>query len=497
MAATTAPLTFLQVGPVQGPAGLAQIVDERQRSVLLRGVNVNGLVDYFRSDARPPYPTTVAAYAQNRCPLDDLSTTAVPLCARDLSQLAALGASNLRLPVSWSLLEPTPGKVDGSYIDRIGQVVGWAKSHGIWTTIDLHQDGWSKYLAGSATTLCPPGSTVLGQDGDGAPAWAALHLAPSCAPGGVKEASPAVQEAAQRFWSNLPAPDGLGLQDHYAHVVAVLAQRFVDEPAVAGYDLMNEPQPGVAAGAFDNGELLPFYAKVIAAVRTSVPRFHQLFFLEPGGQRNVTAARSFATPWSALSSYRGAVYAPHIYTGVFTADTILGGPRLQTSDSDYGNAVADAKALGLPLWIGEFGNTPSDDRSLLDPQYQHQDANAVGGTLWCWKEHGSWGAYAPPYDQGGVPRTARLQRMATAYPMLTAGVLDSLAENPFTGQATVTAHSAKVAYGDRSRGTLIVLPASFAGVVHVTGATAQVVRVSGGREVWLWPTGGPYRLVVG
>jgi len=45
-------LKFLHVGSWGGPAGVHQITDGRGRQVLLRGVNVDGLVDYWRSDLR-------------------------------------------------------------------------------------------------------------------------------------------------------------------------------------------------------------------------------------------------------------------------------------------------------------------------------------------------------------------------------------------------------------------------------------------------------------
>jgi hypothetical protein len=48
---------FLSVGPASGPAGIAQIVDASRRVVLLKGVNVDGLVDYFRPDLATSYPT--------------------------------------------------------------------------------------------------------------------------------------------------------------------------------------------------------------------------------------------------------------------------------------------------------------------------------------------------------------------------------------------------------------------------------------------------------
>src|SRR2546425_568974 len=69
-ASTPAP-SFLHVDRDTGPAGLPQIVDSRRRSVLLKGVNVDGIVDYFKPDLVPPYPSDPAAYSGGACPPND------------------------------------------------------------------------------------------------------------------------------------------------------------------------------------------------------------------------------------------------------------------------------------------------------------------------------------------------------------------------------------------------------------------------------------------
>ena len=487
--ATAAPrLEFLHVGPA-GTAGLPQVVDQSGRTVILRGVNVDGLEDYWKSDLRPPYPVGPGAYAHGACPHDSAETAAVPLCEHDLDQIAALGWNSIRLPLSWSLLEPTPGRIDRTHLDRIAQVVGWAKRRGIRVILDMHQDAWSKYVFAPKGTVCPPQTTAM-NGGDGAPAWASVARTPACAPGGTRELEPPVQEAAQYFWADLPASDGVGMQEHYAAVFVALAKRFAKEPTVAGYEVMNEPQPGLLPLVMDGTELMAFQAKVVDTVVAAVPGMRQLFFVEPGGTRNVTAARTFFLPWSAYSSYKHVVYAPHVYTSVFTADSsllqgMLG--TLQTSDSDYQAAVGDAKALGLPLWVGEFGNDPRDDRRILDPHYAHQDALAVGGALWVWKEHGTWSVLGPPYDGGGVAKGARTVRVATVYPSATVGVLDSFTSNPFTGTADLRAHSAASRVP-----TVVALPDRFRGSVRVTGASWKRV----GRQLLLFPRGGAYALSI-
>src|SRR5262249_28822066 len=127
-------------------------------------------------------------------------------------------------------------------------------------------------------------------------------------------------------------------------------------------------------------------------VVANVTGFQQLFFIEPDAIRNVTDARSEFTPWSSFSSYANVVYAPHIYTDVFTLNaelaSVIPGAILDPlfpMSNGYANAAGDAKALGLPLWIGEFGNNVTDDETLLRMHYENSDQYAIGNTVWAWK----------------------------------------------------------------------------------------------------------------
>jgi endoglycosylceramidase len=497
------PLTFLHVGGV-GSDGLRQIVDAKGRSVLLRGVNIDGLVDYWQPSLKAPYPSTPAAYRDHRCPADDVHVEGVPICWFDLPQMRRLGYDNIRLNVSWSLLEPTPGHIDERYVARIAQVVGWARSQGIWVTIDMHQDDWSKYVYTAKGQSCPaPFGATTG--GDGAPKWASLSRLTACDVDGIGELNLAVQDDAQDFWSDARGPGGIGLQERYATAVAVLAKRFADDPAVAGYDLMNEPQPGLLPEADNTAELLPLYAKVTRAILAAVPGFRQLLFFEPSAERNLTAQRAFFTPWSSVSSYPNAVYAPHVYTDVFTLGAETGLPEISTFGTDYGAAVADAKALGLPLWVGEFGGFPKTDKSLLAQHYRHQEALRIGGTLWLWKENSSdpaadafWGVYGPPFtgkSVRGIPQPRRVHRTSRVYPVLTAGTLLQATSDPFAGTAYVAATSTEV-QPDSASGTLVEVPSVFKGAITVSGARYKIVKRGADREVWLYPQGGRYSLRV-
>src|SRR5438270_4039023 len=377
------PLDFLRVGAPGGPSGLAQVVDGAGRQVLLKGVNVDGLVDYFRTDLRTSYPVDPAAYANGACPPDDPKVEGVMVCDFDFPQMHPLGFNVVRLNISWSLLEPAPGQISQTYLARIAQVVGWARAQGIYVMLDVHQDAWSKYIYTPPGQSCPPPTQAI-RGYDGAPDWASQHTTPACALNGVREFDSAVQEQFQKLYSDAPAPDGVGFQEHYAHMLSALARRFAGDPAVAGYEIINEPSPGfnVTPGVVDASELFPFYGKVVNTVVHDVPGFHQLFFIEPNAERDVTDQSAIVTPWSAYSAYPNVVYAPHIYTGVFTLDQEVAHQHLFPSNGGYDSSVMDARSMGLPLWISEFGNGPADDNTLLRNHYLQQDNRGIGGTIW-------------------------------------------------------------------------------------------------------------------
>jgi endoglycosylceramidase len=494
-------LSFLHVGHAGGPAGLPQVVDAHGRTTLLKGVNVDGLVDYWRKDLARSYPIDPSAYANGACPPDDRSVEGVVVCSFDFAQMRPLGFDAIRLNLSWSLLEPHPGQIDGQYLDRIAQVVGWAKQQGIYSVLDVHQDAWSKYVYTPDGQPCPaPLQATHGYDG--APLWASSHVSPVCALNGVRELDPAVAETFQHLYSDLPAPDHVGLQEHYAGVMTALAKRFAAEPAVAGYEIINEPSPGLnpVPGAMDATELFPFYGKVVNAVVEAVPRFKQLFFVEPNAERNLTDQPQIATPWGLYSSYPNVVYAPHVYTGVFTLDQELTSTRFFPSDGGYRSTIADAKALGLPLWVGEFGNNPADDETLLRTSYALQDGYGLGGALWLWKENANdvnaavfWGVYGPPFGTG-TPQPKRLKLVDRAYPLSVAGELQSFRYDPTSASFELRASSRRVLPGDRDRATVLFLPHNSNGALSAQGATVELFDRAGSREAYVYPRGGPYRV---
>ena len=113
-------------------------------------------------------------------------------------------------------------------------------------------------------TICAPG-TSLANGWDGAPQWATLfdpgpNNENTCTPGSREDSS-----AAQQSWDNFYA-DTDGIQSQLVDVWRVLANAFAHEPAVAGYDLLNEPNLGTNP---DNAvvQLGIYFDRAITAIR--------------------------------------------------------------------------------------------------------------------------------------------------------------------------------------------------------------------------------------
>lgn len=161
-------------GPAWEPSPLrvahGDIVDSQDRTVLLRGTNVNQLVDYAVND--PALPTVV------------------PLTRDDFAQMATLGFTVVRLNVSWSALEPRPGAFATGYVAKIRKAVRDAADHGMYTVLDMHQDAWGRAVGTPPDATCPP-FMQRARGWDGAPAWATLTGGvTTCTLGGIREVSP-------------------------------------------------------------------------------------------------------------------------------------------------------------------------------------------------------------------------------------------------------------------------------------------------------------------
>jgi endoglycosylceramidase len=436
--------------------------------------------------------------------------------------MAALGFNSLRLPLSWSLLEPERGRFSQTYVDRAAQVVDWAKARDIHVIIDMHQNAYSRYVGADPSVDLSSNS--------GAPSWATVTdgLSSKLFIKNQREASLAVFEAFSNFWYNRG-----GIQEEYIKAIGFLAQRFRDDSAVAGYSLFNEPQPGWnLPPGFEDLLLFPFYRRVIDAVTgvrdglpcpvgIYMPSFcgyadlgihdvRHLFFLEPGLLRQVT---DFPTHLGLpASSYPNLVLDIHAYTHGFTIEKLLN-PSSDPStavypwggyDQTYSLAEREAKAIGAALFVSEFGNDPKYDSLLLTNELREQERHRVGFAFWTWKENGgssSWGVFDPAKPDvaavrsSGCIRPARERQLARVYPRASADPTLSYRYESDTGAFALSAHGRA---GDAP--TLVFIPREVVGGVSAQGFLIDAVvnpNPDGSRTVTAMPSGGSFSITVG
>lgn len=499
--------------------GRPYIADDQKRMILLHGAIPAGLIDFWTGsnqsspDVGPIYPIDSSAYDGGQCPLNESASRYPPMCLDDVTQMARLGFNSLRLPISWSLLEPARGSFSQTYLDRIAQVVDWARAAGMYVIIDMHQNAYSRYIG--------PGQDVNLAYLSGAPAWATITDGfPSRVLLSQRELNPAVFEAATNFWY-----DRSGIQDEYIAAIATLARRFKDDSAVAGYSVFNEPWPGWnLPPGFEDLLLFPFYRRVIDAITgvhdglpcwsnffmpapcgyrdLGVHDLHHLIFLDTGLLREVTDFPThLALP---VSSYPNLVLSMHAYTHIYTVDALLKQPADRAGypwggyDQSYSLADHEAKAMNAALFVAEFGDSPQWDSLVLANQLQEQERHLTGFAFWTWKENGGggWGLFNPPATaslSSGCLRAARERLLARPYPRASSDPSLSYRYDPASGGFSLSVHARA---GDPP--TVVYVPAEVSGDVSSAGSVALNITngTDGSRIVTASPSGSAFSISV-
>jgi endoglycosylceramidase len=333
----------------------------------------------------------------------------------DAAFLAGNGFNAIRLGVIWAAVEPQPLSYDDNYLASIAQTVATLASHGIVSLLDFHQDLYNEVF-----------------QGEGAPAWAVKTDGlpnPQLGFPGNYFANPAEEFAWHAFWRDAPAPDGIGLQVHYARAWAHVAAFFRGNPGVFGYEVLNEPWPGLIwEGCFDpilgcplqDHKLTEFYRKVVPAIRAADPT--TLVFFEPntlfdeGIHTDLTRVVDPSTGFSF-----------HDYCAI---ESVL--HRNITCRLEDGvtitNASLYADTYRVPPLLTEFGAT--NDLKNLAEVMRHADRHRMGWLEWAYT--GNDKTSSSPTDQalvfdpsqpptGGNVNAAKLAVLAAPYPQVVAG----------------------------------------------------------------------------
>ena len=267
----------------------------------------------------------------------------------DAAFLAANGFNAVRVGVIWSDLEPEPGVFNSAYLASIESTVQTLGNHGIYSIIDFHQDAYS---------------TAFG--GEGAPAWATETNGATnvSLPFPYNEFfDPAEQQAWDSFWSNADAPNSIGLEDNYSQMLEYVASAFNGNSNVAGFELMNEPIPGLIDVPVDPaGRLVLRQSAADAVLRPGVRR-------DPGRRSDHTDFLRAQRPLQRGLAHRSWPCGRHQHRLVVPRLLRVrpGVAGLHTGRQRVvGNAEAYAEAQGIPAFMTEFGAT-SDQTAIAAP----------------------------------------------------------------------------------------------------------------------------------
>jgi endoglycosylceramidase len=172
-------------------------------------------------------------------------------------------------------------------------------------------------------------------------------------------------------------------------VWGALARQFANNRAVAGYDLLNEADPGYAGH-----KLLRYYtgrydASAIRAIRKSERQahgFHHPVIFEP----DLTWAQhglASHSPRPGFSHDGNLVYSPHLYgRDVHTTDRPVKSVKRDLLRQARRTARL-SEQYGTPWWIGEWSFSQFDQDSFkkLLAHVRIQDSMQVGSAWWQWR----------------------------------------------------------------------------------------------------------------
>lgn len=158
----------------------------------------------------------------------------------------------------------------------------------------------------------------------------------------------------------------------------VIAERFAGDPAIAMFDLLNEPMCNVPLTSRIHSRIWEFYDMAYDAIRAEDP------------DRVITMIGTWSVdklPDPAEYGWENVVYQYHQY---------------DKNESDYTTRIANGWACfyDVPQYAGEFH--PVGDNVTLDFAINAYNSNDIMWTLWTYKGYNSWAAWADWFAYGST-----------------------------------------------------------------------------------------------
>ncbi|MBO4893645.1 MAG: cellulase family glycosylhydrolase [Clostridia bacterium] len=380
------------------------------------------------------------------------------------------GVNLVRLGLTWDGVEPEAGKYDEDYLDRVQKVADLCEKHGIYFYLDMHQD----LYGGAADTPA-----------DGAPMWACMTDGHEFKPTKFVWAEgyfwgKAIHSCFDHFWAN-DVCCGKPVQEHFCEMWKHVAERFKDNTALFGFDILNEPFPGssggkvfrkligsvVRAGMFDRrvNRIRLVKDALKAETRHSVldqfedPEFFSTIVTRAGGKIIEDFDKNYYSPFinrvaeairevtdkgiiimencyysntsipcsTPAVTVKGArepqlCFAPHGY------DLMVDTPDYKYASNSRTGAIFDEhlrtqKRLNVPVIVGEWGGSGgNEDKTWLNHinfLLDKFDSNQWGQTYWC---------YTPD-----IFDTVVMESLVRTVPVAVSGTIDSYKTDRGTG----------------------------------------------------------------
>lgn len=228
----------------------------------------------------------------------------------DFTAMAAYGFNSVRVPFNARYLS--------DQLPLLDQTITWARAAGLYVILDMH----------AAPCSQNPYKTADSVDGT-----AQLWMSASCK---------AMTVAA---WQTIAA-------------------RYANDPAVLGYDLLNEPDGLAMKGP----ALVDMYQQIISAIRSVDPR-HVV----------IVEGRSYTHDPSMFTAPLDPNLMLSLHQYIWDVSGMRLGPQIRSAEN------AAVKLGGVPVWIGEMGL--SNDAAGVRTQVKtyNSDPAIAGWCYWTWK----------------------------------------------------------------------------------------------------------------
>ncbi|HTS17673.1 MAG TPA: cellulase family glycosylhydrolase [Verrucomicrobiae bacterium] len=273
------------------------------------------------------------------------------ITTNDLDNIRALGMNAVRVPFWWGDVETLSNAWRADAFDRMDWVVSNAWQRGIYSIIDFHG-----------------------------------------VPGGQNISQSTGRENQNQYWTSTAD------QTQTAMIWSNVAAHFRGDPAVAGYDLMNEP-----SGAPSQLAIWNTYSNLYQTVRSVDP--DHICIMEGTWSGTATNGQTLNWQWDVLPSpsvynWSNVVYSMHAYPDGTSYSNVQTEVNKQTSD------FRNHQSWNVPDLIGEFQGygTPASWQYAVT-QF---NTNGMNWATWAYKASNgtvgnSWGVYDPVSSTNPAP----------------------------------------------------------------------------------------------